>query len=45
LPLAGDGLHGDGVLGASNYGPIPASVAGEPVEVLQDIEEWFALDR
>jgi hypothetical protein len=45
LPLAGDGLHGDGVLGASDYGPIPASVAGEPVEVLQDIEEWFALDR
>jgi len=45
LPLAENGLHGDGVLGASDYGPIPASVAGEPVEVLQDIEEWFALDR
>ncbi len=39
LPLASDGIHADGVLGASDYyypHPIPG-----PVELLCDIEDWF----
>jgi hypothetical protein len=43
LPLAADGLHGDGVLGASKYGPVPAGIAGPPVELLLNNEEWFSL--
>jgi hypothetical protein len=43
LPLADDGLHGDGVLGASEYGLVPAGIAGPPVELLLNNEEWFSL--
>jgi hypothetical protein len=38
LPLAGDGVHGDGVLGASDYvyqHPVPGRI-----ELLSGIEEW-----
>jgi hypothetical protein len=43
LPLASDGSHGDGALGASEYDPVPAAVAGEPVILMHDIEEWHSL--
>jgi hypothetical protein len=38
LPLAGDGVHADGVLGASDY-DYPHPPPG-PVELLSDREEW-----
>lgn len=38
LPLAGDGIHADGVLGASDYNhPHPPK---GPVELFSDREEW-----
>jgi hypothetical protein len=41
--MSTDGFNGDGALGASDY-DLPMVEAGtEPVEVLHDIEEWFAL--
>jgi hypothetical protein len=42
LPLADDGEHGDGLLGATEY-----SVTAEPTReqfATGEIEEWFALD-
>jgi hypothetical protein len=39
LPLAGDGIHADGVLGASDY-DYPHRPEG-PVELLSDREEWY----
>lgn len=41
LPLAADGCCGDGVLGASEYDPVPTS--GEQVEIILDNEEWYSL--
>lgn len=43
LPLAGDGAHGDGVLGASCYGPL-LTTRRDDMEILRDREEWFAVD-
>jgi hypothetical protein len=43
LPLADDGSHGDGALGASEYDPVPAAVAGQPVVLIHDLEEWHPL--
>ena len=40
LPLASDGRHGDGVLGASDF-KYPAAVG--PVELLHDKMEWFSI--
>jgi hypothetical protein len=42
LPLADDGEHGDGILGATEY-----SITAEPTHeqlTVGEIEEWFALD-
>lgn len=40
LPLAGDGIHCDGVLGASDYfHPHPSPDHG-PIMVLSEIEDW-----
>jgi hypothetical protein len=43
LPLAGDGVHGDGVLGASAYRYALRTLSQGPVELIGDAEEWFAL--
>ena len=43
LPLSTDGINGDGALGASDYDDPIAEAATDPVEVLHDVEEWFAL--
>jgi hypothetical protein len=43
LPLATDGINGDGALGASDYDDPIAEAATDPVEVLHDVEEWFPL--
>ena len=40
LPLSTDGLHGDGVLGASDY---EYTIASGPVELVHENLEWFAL--
>jgi hypothetical protein len=42
LPLASDGIHGDGALGASDYPAPPQSLEGLEPEVIHDVEEWFA---
>jgi len=39
LPLASDGIHGDGVLGASDY-PFRHPGTG-PIELLAGTEDWF----
>ena len=39
LPLAADGRHGDGILGASDFTPIP--VPGS-IELIYDQIEWFS---
>ncbi|MGD0189637.1 MAG: PAS domain-containing protein [Rhizomicrobium sp.] len=42
LPLGGDGKHGDGMLGATEY-----SITAEPTReqlATGEIEEWFAFD-
>lgn len=43
LPLASDGEHGDGILGASCYGPL-LTARSDDMELLRDREEWFAVD-
>ena len=43
LPLSTDGLNGDGALGASDYHHPLVESATDPVEVLHDGEEWFAV--
>jgi hypothetical protein len=40
LPLAADGINGDGVLGASDYEYLPVSGA---VELIHENMEWFRL--
>jgi hypothetical protein len=40
LPLASDGRHGDGVLGASDF-QYPATTG--PVELIHDQIEWFSI--
>jgi hypothetical protein len=39
LPLAADGEHGDGILGASDFTPVP--VPGS-IELIYDQIEWFS---
>lgn len=41
LPLAEDGTHGDGLLGASEY-PVPP-VTGVPFELISENVEWYSL--
>lgn len=43
LPLADDGVHGDGVLGASDYDLPGISVVRGPVELLSEDERWLSL--
>lgn len=43
LPLADDGVHGDGVLGASDYQLPGISATSGPVELLSEDERWFPL--
>jgi hypothetical protein len=43
LPLAGDGVHADGVLGVSAFDYPLANPALGPIELLSDAEEWFSL--
>jgi len=43
LPLSSDGIHGDGVLGASDYQFLPWVPGHSPVELLTDVEQWFSL--
>lgn len=45
LPLAGDGVHGDGVIGASDYDYPVANPDYGPVELLNEGECWFSLAR
>ena len=40
LPLASDGLHGDGVLGAADYKHFPGPGS---IELIYDRLEWFAV--
>ena len=40
LPLASDGLHGDGVLGASDFKHYPGPGS---IELIYDRLEWFAV--
>ena len=40
FPLASDGSHGDGILGASDF-KFPAATG--PVELLRDVVEWFSI--
>ena len=41
LPLAEDGQHGDGLLGASEY-PVPP-VTGIPFELISENVEWYSI--
>lgn len=43
LPLADDGVHGDGVLGASDYDLPGVSAVSGPVELISEDERWFLL--
>ena len=43
LPMSTDGVNGDGALGVSDYQQPASESAADPVEVLHDKEEWFAL--
>lgn len=43
LPLADDGCHGDGLLGASDYELPGVSVVSGPVELISENERWFGL--
>lgn len=43
LPLASDGENGDGVLGASDFPRTPRVTQRRTVELMYDVEEWFAL--
>ena len=43
LPLAGDGVHGDGVLGASDYHYPVANADYAPIELLTEGEQWHSL--
>jgi len=43
LPLAGDGIHGDGLIGASDYEYILANPDYAPIEMLTEGERWFPL--
>lgn len=43
LPLADDGVHGDGVLGASDYELAGVSATSGPVELISEDERWFGL--
>jgi hypothetical protein len=43
LPLAGDGLNGDGVLGASVYQHPLRTLEAGPAELLSGTKEWFSL--
>ena len=43
LPLASDGEHCDGALGAAEYPFRPPLVPRRPIELIMDREEWFAL--
>lgn len=43
LPLAGDGIHGDGVLGASDYHYPVANADYAPIELLTEGEQWHSL--
>lgn len=43
LPLASDGIHCDGALGAADYPFRPPPVPRRPVELIMDREDWFAL--
>lgn len=39
LPMASDGVTGDGVVGATEY----TSIAGEPAAAHAEVESWFSL--
>jgi len=41
MPLAEDGEHGDGLLGASEY--VVPSVTGVPFELISENAEWYAV--
>lgn len=43
LPLADDGVHGDGVLGASDYELPGGNAVDGPIELISDDERWFSL--
>lgn len=43
LPLADDGVHGDGILGASDYELPGISAVSGTVELISDDERWFSL--
>ena len=43
LPLAGDGVHPDGVLGASDYEYALPNPAYAPVEIMGEGIRWFSL--
>jgi hypothetical protein len=43
LPLAGDGVHGDGLIGASDYEYAMANPDYGPVELIAEGPCWFAL--
>ena len=41
LPLASDGVNGDGALGAAEYDYRP--VEAKPIEIIHDRFEWYAI--
>jgi hypothetical protein len=43
LPMATDGVTGDGAFGVSDYQQSITETPADPVEVLHDKEEWFPL--
>jgi hypothetical protein len=43
LPLAGDGVHGDGLIGASDYEYAIANPDYAPVELITEGQRWFSL--
>lgn len=43
LPLAGDGVHADGVLGASDYEYALPNPAYAPIEIIGEGIRWFSL--
>jgi hypothetical protein len=43
LPLAGDGQHGDGLIGASDYEYASPNPGYAPIELIAEKEYWFSL--
>ncbi len=42
LPLAGDGVHGDGLIGASDHDYAMPNPDYAPIELLSEGERWFS---